>query len=112
MPGADWDSAEEYLKNLQANPMVRAALPTRYRVALEAAIASARLSAAAAAEAAIGESIPVERRATWELALMWLALALVVYGAPSRDAEPLFAPLTRHGPMWPPAPFRSISAGG
>ena len=52
MAGADWDLAEEHLRNLQANPVVRTSVLPRYRAALVAASGAARLSAAAASSIA------------------------------------------------------------
>jgi hypothetical protein len=103
MGPADWSAAEEHLRNLQANPMVRKSLLDRYRSVLEVAIASARLSAAAAVADAIGECVPRERRAAWGLALTWLPMVLVtIEGAIAVDAA---FPLGRPG-------WKAIPDGG
>jgi hypothetical protein len=77
MAGADWDLAEEHLRNLQANPVVRKAVLPRYLAALLAASGAARLSAAAAVGDVLRTSIPEPRRDTWRLTLAWLPLVLV-----------------------------------
>lgn len=77
MDRAQWDLAEAHLRNLHANSVVRKALLPRYRSALDAAVATARLSAAAALEDAVRASIPQDRRLTWQLTLSWLPAVLV-----------------------------------
>ena len=77
MDRAQWDLAEAHLRNLHANSVVRKALLPRFRSALDAAVATARLSAAAALEDAVRASIPQDRRLTWQLTLSWLPAVLV-----------------------------------
>ena len=50
MDQAQWDLAETHLRNLHTNSVVPKALLPRYRSALDAAVATARLSAASALE--------------------------------------------------------------
>jgi hypothetical protein len=77
MASGDWDLAEEHLRNLQANSVVRKAVLPRYCTALDAALGAARLTAAAAVEEALRASVPEPRRETWRLTLAWLPVLLV-----------------------------------
>lgn len=91
MADADWDVAEEHLRNLQANVVVRRAVLPRYRAALVAAAGSARLTAASAVERDLRASVPESRRETWRLSLAWLPLVLVTdaRAASASIADPL-----------------------
>lgn len=76
----DWAAPEEHMRNLLANPVVRGGLVPCYRSALEAAVATARLSAVAAAEEAIGARVPggQETGTAWRRAVPFLALGVVL----------------------------------
>ncbi|HYW23100.1 MAG TPA: hypothetical protein VE953_02985 [Terriglobales bacterium] len=91
MTEADWEGAEEHLRNLLGNVVVRKAVLPRYRAALVAAAGCARLTAAAAVEEALRASIPEPRHETWRLTLAWLPLVLVsdALAAAGSIAEPL-----------------------
>lgn len=102
MGPADWTAAEEHLRNLEANPLVRRSLLDRYRSVVQVAVASARVAAAAAVRDAIEECVPEERRAVWERALSWLPMVLVTIEG-SIGADVAF-PLASAGPRALPEP--------
>lgn len=96
----DWARATQHMRNLQHNPALRDGLVPAYRAALETAVGSARLSAAAALERSIAERVPEEHVPAWRLVCKisqprsTLRLA-VSFAGPRRRA---LSNTQRHGP--------------